>query len=102
MEEAIASSQLEGAATTRQAAKEMLRSGRKPKDKSEQMILNNWESMKYIRSNRNKKLTPERLLELHSILTIDTMRNPEEFWKIKNNTMTLLSSTIIKQSILLL
>ena len=83
MEEAIASSQLEGAATTRQAAKEMLRSGRKPKDKSEQMILNNWESMKYIRSNRNKKLTPERLLELHSILTIDTMRNPEETGKLR-------------------
>lgn len=78
MEEAIASSQLEGATTTRQAAKEMLRSGRKPKDRSEQMILNNWESMKYIRTNRNQKFTPERLLQLHSILTIDTLTNPEE------------------------
>ncbi len=85
MEEAIASSQLEGAGTTRQVAKEMLRSGRKPKDKSEQMILNNWESMNYIRHNRNKKFTPERLLQLHSILTLDTMKNPEEAGRLRTS-----------------
>ena len=32
-EEAIASSQLEGASSTRQVAKEMLRSGREPRDR---------------------------------------------------------------------
>ena len=85
MEEAIASSQLEGAATTRQVAKEMLRSGRKPKDKSEQMILNNWESMNYIRNNRHEKFTPERLLQLHSILTIDTLGNPEEAGRVRTS-----------------
>jgi hypothetical protein len=41
IEEAIASSQLEGASTTREVAKDMLRSGRKPRDPSERMILNN-------------------------------------------------------------
>ena len=40
MEEAIASSQMEGAATTRKVAKEMLRKQAKPKDKSQQMIQN--------------------------------------------------------------
>jgi len=40
MEEAIASSILEGAATTRKAAKEMLRKGRKPKNSSERMVIN--------------------------------------------------------------
>lgn len=85
MEEAIASSQLEGAATTRRVAKEMLRSGRKPKDRSEQMILNNWESMKYIRNNRNKKFTPERLLQLHGILTVDTLTNPEEAGRLRTS-----------------
>ncbi len=39
MEEAIFSSQMEGAATTRQAAKEMLRKKMTPKDKSQQMIV---------------------------------------------------------------
>src|SRR3989344_3387706 len=42
MEEAIASSQLEGAHTTREAAKQMLREGRKPRNNSERMILNNY------------------------------------------------------------
>ena len=37
MEEAIASSQMEGANTTRKVAKEMLRKQTKPKDKSQQM-----------------------------------------------------------------
>ena len=39
MEEAIASSQLEGAVTTREEAKEMLRTNRKPKNHSEKMTL---------------------------------------------------------------
>ena len=38
MEEAIRSSQLEGATTTRRVAKELLRSGREPKDRGERMI----------------------------------------------------------------
>ena len=39
MEEAIASSQMEGAATKREAAKDMLRKKISPKDKSQRMIL---------------------------------------------------------------
>jgi hypothetical protein len=45
IEEAITSSQLEGAVTTRRVAKEMLRCGRKPSDRSERMILNNFITM---------------------------------------------------------
>ena len=40
MEEAIASSQIEGAVTTREKAKDMLRKNKNPRTKSEQMILN--------------------------------------------------------------
>ena len=43
IEEAINSSQLEGDSTTRHVAKEILRQGREPKDKSEQIIFNNGE-----------------------------------------------------------
>jgi Fic family protein len=78
MEEAIASSQLEGAATTRQVAKEMLRTGRKPKDQSEQMILNNWETMQFIREHRKQPLTPEMLLEIHAMVTAGTLKDPAE------------------------
>ena len=41
MEEAIRSSQLEGASTTRAKAKNMIREGREPSVRSERMILNN-------------------------------------------------------------
>ena len=42
IEEAITSSQLEGASTTRRVAREMLHSGRPPRDRGERMILNNF------------------------------------------------------------
>ncbi len=76
IEEAITSSQLEGAATTRPVAKEMLRSGRPPRNKSERMILNNFLAMQQIREWRAEKLTPELVLELHRIVTDGTLANP--------------------------
>jgi phytoene dehydrogenase-like protein len=42
VEEAITSSQLEGAATTRHVAEDMLRAGRKPRTHGERMIFNNY------------------------------------------------------------
>ncbi len=83
MEEAIASSQLEGAATTRQVAKEMLRSGRKPANTNEQMILNNWETMQYIRSNRGMKLTPEKLMEIHQLVADKTLGDPHDAGRLR-------------------
>jgi Fic family protein len=78
MEEAIASSQLEGAATTRKVAKEMLEKNRKPKNTSEQMILNNYEAMKWIVENKDKPITTESIKKVHSILTKLTLANPAE------------------------
>jgi len=77
MEEAIASSQLEGAATTRPIAKEMLRSGRPPRDKSERMILNNYLTMQRIRDLRSERLTPEIVFELHRRVTDGTLEKPD-------------------------
>ena len=78
IEEAITSSQLEGASTTRKAAAAMLRSGRKPRDLSEKMIFNNYLAMEHLRSLRAVTLTPAHVLELHRILTEDTLENPED------------------------
>lgn len=78
VEEAIHSSQLEGATTTRPVAKEMIRQGRNPKDKSEQMILNNYHAMQFIRDFKDDQLTPSFLFELHRILTEKTLENPEK------------------------
>jgi Fic family protein len=79
MEEAIASSQLEGAATSRQEAKKMLREGRKPINKSEQMILNNYISMKAIEdSYKDREMSVDLILELHSLITKDTLDSQDE------------------------
>lgn len=77
MEEAIASSQIEGAATTRRVAKEMLRTGRAPADKSERMILNNYRAIERLRLLKDSPVTLEMLHELHAILTEDTLEEPD-------------------------
>ena len=73
MEEAITSSQLEGAATTREVAREMIRSGRLPRDVSEQMILNNYRTMQHIRQLTQSELSPELVFEIHRLITEDTL-----------------------------
>ena len=76
MEEAIASSQLEGALTTREVAKEMIRSGRKPRDNSEQMILNNYVTMQRIRALKASALSPELVFQVHRLVTEKTLDDP--------------------------
>jgi Fic family protein len=77
MEEAIRSSQLEGATTTRRVAKELLRTGREPNDRSERMILNNYRALQYMRDQMPDELTPGAVLELQRILTDGTLENPD-------------------------
>jgi len=76
MEEAITSSQMEGAATTRDVAKDMIRTGRPPRDRSERMILNNYRTMQRIRDLREEPLTQELVLELHRTVTLDALDDP--------------------------
>lgn len=75
MEEAIASAQLEGAATTRRVAKEMLRAERRPKDNSEQMIVNNYAAIRLLRE-LERPLTLSQILTLHDTLTRGTDVEP--------------------------
>jgi Fic family protein len=74
--EAIRSSQLEGATTTFAVAKDMIRSGRPPKDRSERMILNNFRAMEFMLEDVAQQLTPDRVVELQRILTDGTLENP--------------------------
>jgi Fic family protein len=85
IEEAITSSQIEGAITTRKVAKEMLRSGRKPRDVSEKMILNNYLTMKRIVEIKNEKLTPELVLEIHELITNDTLEDSSASGRLRNS-----------------
>jgi Fic family protein len=76
MEEAITSSQLEGAVTTREVAKEMIRTGRSPTDNSEQMIFNNYRTMQSIKQFKDEPLTPDLVFHIHRLITQDTLPDP--------------------------
>ncbi len=86
MEEAIASSQLEGANTARKVAKQMLREGRKPKTKDEQMIVNNYQAMLHIESElKNQSLTLDLVQDLHIMLTKGTLDSSEDEGRFRTN-----------------
>jgi len=73
IQEAFTSSQLEGATTTRLVAKEMIRTGRLPCDKSEQMILNNFAAMKRINRLKDESLFRELVFDIHRLVTEKTL-----------------------------
>jgi Fic family protein len=77
-EEAIASSMLEGAITTRREAREMLSTGRRPHNRGEQMVFNNYQAIQFIRENGKADLSPEFLQELQKILTDKTLDDPNQ------------------------
>ncbi len=72
IEEAIASSQIEGAATTTDVARDMIKSGRKPKTESEQMIINNFRAISEIENRLDEDLSIELILDIHQIMTVKT------------------------------
>jgi Fic family protein len=88
IEEAITSSQLEGASTTRKVAAEMLRSGRKPTDRGEQMIFNNYQAIRFIREIAEHPLTPDAVLRLHRIVTERTLDDPSDAGRLRTSDET--------------
>ncbi|MCK9458145.1 MAG: Fic family protein [Proteobacteria bacterium] len=77
VEEAITSSQLEGAVTTREVAKKMLVEGRKPRDRSERMIANNYSTMNHILQLKNQSLTKEIVFQIHRELSDGAIEIPD-------------------------
>ena len=75
MEEAISSSQLEGASTTRRVAKEMLKTNRKPQTEDEHMIMNNYLLMKELQVEKEEALSIDLILRFHKTATINTQHN---------------------------
>ena len=85
MEEAISSSQMEGASTTRKVAKEMLRKKITPKDKSQQMIYNNYQTIRFIVEHKNEPLTREMLQKVHALMTEKTLEREEDAGRFRTN-----------------
>jgi Fic family protein len=85
MEEAISSSQMEGANTTRKKAKEMIQKEQKPRNKSEQMIMNNFITMKHIVQHKNEAITPENILYIHKLISNRTLNDNEDEGRFRDN-----------------
>lgn len=73
VEEAITSSQLEGASTTRRVAETMIHEKRAPRDEGERMIMNNYRAMMRVGMLLEEPLTESLIFELHRILTDGTL-----------------------------
>ena len=85
MEEAIYSSKMEGASTTRIVAKDMLRKKKSPQNKSQQMIVNNYNTIQYIVEHKDEPLTEELLLTIHRLMTEKTLENSEDAGRFRTN-----------------
>ena len=99
MEEAIYSSQMEGAATTRKVAKEMLRKRMAPKDKSQQMIHNNYQTIRFIVEHKDEPLSEELLLRVHLLMTENTMQHPEEAGRFRTNNYVVVENGITHETV---
>jgi Fic family protein len=85
IEEAMTSSQLEGASTTAAVAKAMLRSKRPPRDKSERMIVNNYRATLDLDRWVKQPITPERIFEIHRVITDGTLDDPHTAGRLRND-----------------
>lgn len=85
MEEAIASSQMEGAATTREVAKDMLRKKISPRNKSQRMILNNYTTINFIREHSKERLTPELIMQVHGMMTENALDIPDAAGRLRKD-----------------
>ena len=86
MEEAIHSSLFEGAVSTREIAKDMLREQRAPINPYERMIVNNHRAMLHLRELAKRPLTTDGVLNLHSILVDGTLKHPDQAGRIQSTS----------------
>lgn len=99
MEEAIASSQLEGAATTRKIAKKLLRLKKRPRTDSEQMIVNGYNAMQDVVKLKDKVLTPEIILKMQENITKDTLKDKRDEGRFRDNNKVVVADPMMLEKI---
>lgn len=77
-EEALTSSQLEGAVVTRSEARDMIRRQRPPATEHERMVMNNYRTMRLLSELKKEELTPSLVLRIHREVTAGTLENSED------------------------
>ena len=94
MEEAIASSQIEGAVTTTKVAKEMLKTQRNPRNVSEQMIINSYVAMKRIKEIKSERLNIDLIKDLHRLITHKTLKESDYEGKFRDDDETVVGDPL--------
>lgn len=84
LEEAFTSSRLEGAVTTREIAKQLVRNGLKPRNNSERMVANNYRTMQRIVELGAQPLDAATVFELHRLITEGTLNDPTAAGRFRN------------------
>lgn len=84
-EEAIASSQIEGASTSRKVAKTMILSKRKPRTRDEQMIINNFQVMQRLLDWKDLPMSQKLLLKIQADITKDTLENQSDSGRLRKD-----------------
>jgi Fic family protein len=84
VEESISSSKLEGANTSREAARHMLVERKQPKTRSERMIFNNHLAMTFVEEiGKRQPMSMELLLHLHRQVTQGTLADTSDEGKLR-------------------
>lgn len=83
MEEAIASSQMEGASTTTTVAKEMLRTGREPVDRAERMISNNYVTIQKMKEYVGRPIDAQMICDLQASMTRGTLEDEADSGRLR-------------------
>lgn len=98
IDEAFNSSVIEGAFSTKRRTKEMIEKHLKPSNKSENMILNNYQALLFILKHLDEPLNEDSILSIYRILTKDTLDKDDivekyrtdsvYIWDTKDNKIT--------------
>ena len=94
MEEAISSSQLEGASTTRRVAKDMLKRNASPKTRSEQMIANNYKAIRFISEHKEDPMSESLLLQIHRLMTENTLDDPKDSGRFRTDDTVVVQNSL--------
>lgn len=89
VEEAITSAIYEGANSTRSKARALTASEKVPKTKDEWMLINNFEALKWIKKNSNHQVDINLILQIHNIVTKNTLEEDDAnfYGKFRNDTV---------------
>lgn len=85
MEEAIASSQMEACSHNARSSKRDATQKISPRDKSQRMILNNYNTINFIRDNAKERLTPALIMQIHGMMTENALDVPDAVGRLRRD-----------------